>query len=200
MTESNRDGGSAPAAEVDGEGHGDSMNELFDELEELEEVVDAGQERERVRDAIRAAKAVESSRGRVLGQVMSGFDRSDAVESLVGALIFGIPMLVEGGTGEVGGFLADNPPFLAGTLVFTVLIVSVILYVADIQDVRVHEPLFGVVPRKLVGVLLVAGATAAVSMTAWGRVDWSEPSVAVATICVAFLPMAMGSALGDLVS
>jgi hypothetical protein len=35
-------------------------------------------------------------------------------------------------------------------------------------------------------------------MTAWGRVDWAAPELAVATIVVAWMPMAIGAALGDI--
>jgi hypothetical protein len=54
------------------------------------------------------------------------------------------------------------------------------------------------VPRRLVGVIGAAMVTAAVMMSVWGRVDWGEPWVAICTVSVAYLPMAIGAALGDI--
>jgi uncharacterized membrane protein len=172
------------------------MGDLFDELEALEAVVDTPEERERVRETRRMMLRV---RGGTFGRVISGFDRADAAESLLGSLLFGIPMFVEGGTGEVGAFVATHPLYFVGTLAFALLTVVGILYVADIQDVRVRNPVFGLIPRKLLGVVLVAAVTAVVMMTAWGRVDWiARPWISVCDVTVAFFPMAIGSALGDI--
>jgi uncharacterized membrane protein len=172
------------------------MGDLFDELEALEAVVDTEEERRRVRETREMVLRVQR---RPFGRVLSGFDRADAAEALLGSLLFGIPMFVEGGTGEVGAFLATSPFFFLGTLAFALLTVVGILYVADIQDVRVRNPILGVIPRKLLGVVAVAAVTAAVMMTAWGRVDWAaEPWVATCDVAVAFFPMAIGSALGDI--
>ena len=172
------------------------MGDLFDELEALEAVVDTPEERERVRETKRMMLRVQ---GGTFGRVISGFDRADAAESLLGSLLFGIPMFVEGGTGEVGAFVSTHPLYFLGTLAFAIVAVIGILYVADIQDVRVQNPILGLVPRKLLGVVLVAAITAAVMMTAWGRVDWvARPWVSVCDVTVAFFPMAIGSALGDI--
>ncbi|MEF8840433.1 MAG: DUF2391 domain-containing protein [Haloarculaceae archaeon] len=172
------------------------MGDLFDELEALEAVVDSPEERERVRETKRMALSVQ---GGTFGRVISGFDRADAAESLLGSLLFGIPMFVEGGTGEVGAFVATHPLYFLFTLGFALLSVVGILYVADIQDVRVRNPILGIVPRKLLGVVLVAAVTAVVMMTAWGRIDWvTRPWVSVCDVTVAFFPMAIGSALGDI--
>jgi uncharacterized membrane protein len=172
------------------------MGDLFDEIEALEAVVDTPEERERVRETKRMMLRVQ--RG-TFGRVISGFDRADAAESLLGSLLFGIPMFVEGGTGEVGEFIATHPLYFLGTLAFAVLSVVGILYVAEFQDVRVRNPIFGLVPRKLLGVVAVAAITAVVMMTAWGRVDWAaRPWISLCDVTVAFFPMAIGSALGDI--
>ncbi len=100
-------------------------------------------------------------------------------------------MLVEDGTLDVGRFVAGHPAFLDGTLLVTVGLVIGIIYVANIQDVRITNPILGVIPRRLVGVLGTSFLTAPVPMTVWGRVSWTEPTVA-------FVPMAIGAALGDI--
>jgi len=175
---------------------GPDMSDLFDELAQLEERVDSPEEREHVRETMRLAMDVRDTG--VFGRVVSGFDRSDAAESLLGALLFGIPMFVEGGTLEVGVYIADHPLYLVATNLMAIGLVIGILYIADIQDVRVRNPILGIFPRKLVGVLLVSSSTAVFMMTAWGRVDWADPWLAVCQISVAFVPMAIGAALGDL--
>jgi len=172
------------------------MGDLFNELEELEELVDDPDERERVREAMQTA--TEAQDDVVFGRVVWGFDRADLSEAVLGALLFGIPMAVEGGTNEAGEFLATRPALLAGTVGATVAIVVGILYVADIQDVRVRRRILGVVPHRLAGVLATAFVMSLLLLTAWGRVDWADPMVALSTCLVALLPMSIGAALGDI--
>lgn len=172
------------------------MGDLFDDLEELEATVDSEEDRERVRETMRTAMEVQESP--VFGRVIWGFDRADLAEAFLGSLLFGFPMFVEGGTQEVGQFVAENPAFLALTYAVAVGVVVGILYVSDIQDVRIHEPILGVFPRRLVGVLGVSLVAAFVMMTAWGRVAWSQEWLAFCQCSIAFVPMAIGAALGDI--
>jgi uncharacterized membrane protein len=172
------------------------LEDLLVELEELEDAVDDPEEREQVRRTMRVARRV--SKPGAFGRVIRGFDRRDVSEAMVGSVVFGIPMLVEGGTLEIGEFVAANPPALAATLVGTVGLVIGLLYVAEIQQVEIHQPLLGVVPRRLVGVLGVSYLTAAVTMTMWGRVDWADPWLAMCQTSVTFSAMAVGAALGDI--
>lgn len=173
------------------------MGELFDELEELEGMVRSDEARDQVRETMRVAMEASENAG-PFGRVVRGFGREDVAEALLGSVLFGIPMAVEGGTQEVGLFIAARPVFLVGTFLFTLALTIGIIYVADLQDVRVTNPIFGVIPRRLVGVFGVSLITAVVLMTAWGRVDWAEPLVATADVVVAFVPMSIGAALGDL--
>ncbi|MFC7071213.1 DUF2391 family protein [Halobaculum lipolyticum] len=196
------DGGTAgdPAATNGGDATPEpTVEDLIQSLETLEEVVDDSEERRKVREAMRTARELSTVESpSVFGRVVRGFDRGDLAEALLGSVLFGIPMLVEGGTTEVGAYIAARPGFLVGTAVATVLLVVGIIYVADFQDVRVHRPILGVIPRRLVGVLGVAVVTAVVGLTAWGRVDWATPWVALGSTLVAVVPMAVGAALGDL--
>jgi len=175
----------------------EELHRLLEEFDALAETVDSPEERERVR-AARNAAVLAADDDEVFGQVIRGYDRADLAEAFVGSLLFGIPMFVEGGTNEVGAFLAAHPIALVGTLVGAVGLVVGVLYVAEIQDVRVYKPILGVVPRRLAGTLGVSFVTALVLMTAWGRVAWSEPVVAFATVVAAFVPMSLGAALGDI--
>lgn len=173
-----------------------SMGDLVSELHELADMVDDPDERRQVQEAIEMARDVDEPG--VFGRVIKGYDRADAAEAFLGSLLFGIPMFVEGGTEEVGTVLAATPVLMLGTVIGTIATVYGIVFVADIQDVRVTRPVLGIVPRRLLGVLTIAYLTAAVVMTAWGRIDWAEPALAVAQIVTAAVPMAIGGALSDL--
>jgi len=173
-----------------------TLGDLLDELDDYRDSLTDPQRRERIRDIIETATDVEEPA--VFGRTIVGYGRADLAEALLGSVLFGIPMLVEGGTQEVGTFLAGSPLFFVGTLVFAIGMAVGILYVADIQDVRVYKPLLGIVPRRLAGVVGVSMLTALVLSTAWGRVDWSDPLVAFAQCTVAFVPMVVGAALGDI--
>jgi uncharacterized membrane protein len=189
------DGG--PGPERDGDpGEDPELSDLYEHLEELEELVDSPEEREKVRKTMRMT--VDVNTPDVFGRVICGYDRADLAESVLGALLFGIPMFVEGGTNEVGAFIATHPLYLLGTYALALAVVVGIIYVAEIQDVRVHNPFFGVVPRRLVGVMGVSFGTALLMMTLWGRVSWSDPWLALSTVSVAFVPMAIGASLGDI--
>ncbi|MFB6268118.1 MAG: DUF2391 family protein [Halodesulfurarchaeum sp.] len=173
-----------------------TVGDLLDDLEELEDLLDSPEAREKIEEAMETAARVRQPG--VFGRVIRGYDLADLSESLLGALLFGIPMFVEGGTYEIGAFLATEPVLLVGTHVVTVLLVIGILYVADFQEVRIHRPIFGIVPRRLVGVLGVSLVTATVMMTLWGTIDWAAPIEAFAAVSVAYLPMSIGAALGDI--
>ena len=178
---------------------GEGPPDLVDLIDELEAIADAaGDERlrTRVEETIETARAVRQPA--VFGRVIRGFDRADVAEAILGSLVFGIPMIIEGGTLEVGAFIADRPIFLAGTLLLGVGLVYGIIYVADIQQVEVVRPILGVIPRRFAGVLTVAFGSAIILMTAWGRVDWAEPRLAFAQVAVVFVGMAIGAALGDI--
>lgn len=173
------------------------MTDLLGELRELEDIVDDPDEREQVRETIDMVH--DLSPAGVFGRIVRGYDRADIAEAVLGSLLFGIPMAVESGTQEVGAALAASPAAFALTLFGSVAMVYGIIYVADIQEVRVVDPLFGVIPRRLVGAVLIPFTISVVLLTAWGRVDWVEPTVALGQVVAAFAAMALGAALTDIV-
>ncbi|EJN61038.1 DUF2391 family protein [Halogranum rubrum] len=172
------------------------VDDLLDELEVLEAKIHAPEAKEQLAETIRLARRLDT-RG-PFGNVVTSFDRTDAAEALVGSVVFGIPMLVESGTLEVGTFVASHVGYLLGTLAFTVALVYGLLYVADFQEVEIVNPVFGLVPRRMVGVLTISAVTATMLMTAWGRVDWATPWLAACQVSVCFVAMAIGAALGDI--
>lgn len=173
------------------------MSDLLGELHDLEATVDDPDERARVRETIDLAHDVATPR--VFGRVIYGYDRADIAETVLGSFLFGIPMAVESGTLDVGVALADSPLAMAATLLGTIGLVYGVIYVAEIQEVRVTNPLFGVIPRRLVGATVVPLVIAFALMTAWGRVSWASPTVAFGQVVAAFVPMTLGGALTDIV-
>lgn len=173
-----------------------AVDDLLDELELLEQTVKSDEARSKVRETIEMARELDT--GGTFGKVISGFDRHDAAEALVGSVVFGIPMVIESGTLEAGAYVATHPVYFIGTVVAGIGLVIGLLYFAELQDVRITNPIFGVIPRRLLGVVTIAVLTATVMMTGWGRVDWADPWVATCQISVCFLGMAIGAALGDI--
>ncbi|WP_459191991.1 hypothetical protein [Halosimplex sp. J119] len=170
------------------------IDDVLDELEELEELVDTPEEREQVREAMRTARRAHTPR--VFGRITNAFDLRDAGEAVVGAFIFGIPMIVEGGTLEIGEDIAGSVPALAATAGFGFLVVLGILYAARFEAVE-SDLLFGFLPRRLLGILAISTAMSVGLMTLWQRVDWSSPEEAFAQCLVAAVVMAVGASLGD---
>jgi uncharacterized membrane protein len=170
------------------------IDDALDELEELERVVDSTAEREQVREAMRTLRR---ARPRPFGRLTDTFDLRDAGEALVGSFIFGIPMVVEGGTIEIGEYIATRPAYIVLTAALGLAFVLGILRAVEFEKVE-GDFLFGLVPVRLLGILLISGGLALVLMTVWGRVDWSQPVVAGSQTLVTAVVMAVGASLGDI--
>ena len=170
------------------------IDDAMAELEELGEIVDSPAERDKLREAM---DTLDRTRPRPFGRLQGSFGLRDAGEALVGSFVFGIPMVVEGGTLEVGQYLADRPAYLAVTLALGLALVLGILRAVEFEKVE-SDLLFGLVPVRLLGILFIAFGLAFVLMTVWGRVDWSQPAVAASQALVAGIVMAIGASLGDI--
>lgn len=171
-----------------------SLDDAMAELEELEDLVDSQAERRQVRETMRTLR---DARPRPFGRLRDNFDLRDAGEALVGSFVFGIAMIVEEGTLEIGAYIAPRPLYIGLTALFGLAFVLGILRAVEFEKVK-SDLLFGLVPVRLLGVLFIAGATALILMTVWGRVDWSTPRVAASQTLVAAVVMAVGAALGDI--
>ncbi|OVE83813.1 DUF2391 family protein [Natronolimnobius baerhuensis] len=173
-----------------------TIDDLYEQLETLEETVDDADEQREVRRTKRLAARL-SSNGTV-SRVITEFTGKDKAEAFVGSVVIGMPLLVEDGVLEIGEFLAATPAYFGVNIALAVALVVGILYVADFRDVRVTDPYFGVVPRRPVWVLAIAFVTAAGMMTLWGRVTWADPWVDLCQVSVIFTAMAIGGSLGDI--
>jgi uncharacterized membrane protein len=176
-----------------------ALQEQFDELEAA--VGNAAERREVQRLRV---EAVEAAMDRALGDRIRKYTGRDIAEGFVGSIFFAVPFLVEDGVFEVAAYflsfrLGAFPVFFMLNAVFVVLMIAALVYWAGPQDVQVYRPVFGVIPRRLVGIAVVSFLTAAALMTMWGRVgEWQEPVVALARISVVWTVAAFGAALGDI--
>lgn len=170
------------------------IDDVFEELEELAEMVDSPDEREQVIETIRTLRRSRSTR--LVGRLRDTFDSRDIGEAFVGSFVFGIPMVVEGGTLEIGEHIANHPALLLLTLVFGGTLVYGILHAVEFE--RIQEDLvYGIIPIRLVTIPLIAGIMGFGLMTIWGRADWSTPMIATGQCVVTSVVMAVGASLGD---
>ncbi len=167
----------------------------MDNLEEIEKL--EGEEEEEVIEETKNLLRRHITRD-FFGKVVKGFDWKDVGEAFLGSLLFGFAMVVEDGTLVIGEFTASNPLFFVLSVFLVFLVTYVILYFIDIHDVRVINPILGVFPRRLIGVLLVSFLTATFMMTIWGRIDWSNLWVSINQVVIAWAVMALGASLGDI--
>ena len=173
-----------------------TLDDLYEQLETLAETVDDPAERTEVRRTMRLADRL--SHNGMVNRVITQFTGKDKAEAFVGSVIIGLPMLVEDGVIDIGAFLATTPAFFAVNIALAVSLVVGILYVADFREVQIHNPYFGLVPRRPVWVLGIAFVTATAMMTLWGRVTWDEPWINLCQVSVVFTAMAIGGSLGDI--
>lgn len=138
------------------------------------------------------------------GDRIQKYTSRDIAEAFVGSIFFAIPFLVEDGVFEIATYflsvrIAGLPVAFLLNTAFVLLMILALVYWAGPQDVRIHRPLFGIIPRRLVGIAIVSFLTAAALMTLWGRVDgWADPVVALARISVVWTVASFGASLGDI--
>jgi uncharacterized membrane protein len=179
------------------------VGDLLDELDALERTVDEGHEREKVRQTISLVRRMPGSAA--FTRRISTYTGRDIAESFVGGILLALPLLVEGGVFEIAewfttALVAGIPVFLLGHVVFVVAMTTGLLYYADFRQVQVYRPIFGVVPRRLVGVLTAAFLVSLGTMVLWGRLFEGSPTPAeaFARVTVVWAAAAFGAALGDI--
>ncbi|MFO7925697.1 MAG: DUF2391 domain-containing protein [Halobacteriota archaeon] len=165
-------------------------------LEALERTVDHPDERREVRRAIGLVDRLPTPSIR---DGIRKFTRRDIAEAFVGSILISLPLLVEDGVFDIADHFVGTPAFLGANVVFLITLTTGLLYYADFRDVKIHRPIFGVIPRRLTAVVIISFVTATFTMTLWGRLDgWSDPLVALARISVVWTAAAFGGALGDI--
>lgn len=177
------------------------LEEIVDRLQHLEASAevssnrqDIGQLRERTNEA-----AFDGP----FGESIQKYTSRDVAEGFVGSIFFSIPLLVEDGVYDVAAFflsfrLGIVPVFFLANTVFVFVMILGIVFWAGPQNVQMTRPIFGFIPRRLVGAAVVSFLTATALMTMWGRVEnWNDPVVALARISVLWTVAAFGASLGD---
>lgn len=179
-----------------------TMEEVFTQLEELEETVDSPEERKDVRDVRQALERFPGSQ--FVTARIDQYTNRDVAEGFVGSVLVSLPLLVEDGVFAIADHfitttVAGSPVWLIVNVAFVVVLTWGLLYWTEFRELRDRNPIGGLVPRRLVGVLLISLSTVTLMMTMWGRVGgWTDPAVAVARISVVWTAAAFGAGLGDI--
>ena len=191
----------SPSDETRTERPGTDVEDVLSQLETLEQTVDSAEER---REVHRAIQLVDRLPNAGVTDRIRKFTRRDIAEVFVGSILISLPLLVEDGVYDIADhfvefLVAGVPVFFLANALFVVVLTAGLLYYAEFRDVAVHRPIFGIIPRRLLAVLVVSFFTASLTMTLWGRVDnWEDPMVALARISVIWAAGAFGGALGDI--
>ena len=180
----------------------DSLDEVFRKIEKLEGTVDSEAEREEVEEVRRTLERVPG--GQFVRSRIDRYTTRDVAEGFVGSILFSLPLLVEDGVFDIADHLLGTtvgpvPVWLVVNIVFIAVMTWGLLYWTEFREVRDPNPWFGVIPRRVVGVLVISLLTATLTMTMWGRLGgWENPAVAVARVSVVWAAAALGAVLGDI--
>ncbi len=183
-----------------------ALENVFEQLDTLEQTVDAPKERREVRETRSMLHTLSADRSRLFDGRIRRYTTRDVAESFVGGILLSLPLLVEDGVFDIAdhfaaALVAGIPVFFVANVVFIVLLTAGLLYWTDIRTVENHKPIFGIIPQRLAGVLVISFIVAAGLMTLWGRVEgWQEPDIALYRISVIWAAAAFGAALGDILS
>lgn len=178
--------------------------QVVEKLESLEESVDSPDERQKARRIRRLGEGLyhlEQQLGNVERRIQRYTSR-DVVEAFVGSTVFSIPLLVEGGVGEIGehfatGLVYGVPVYLLGNVAFVVAVTAGLLYYAEFREVELTY-LLGFIPRRLAAVLVISFCSAALTMAMWGRLDPTQPFLSLCQVSVVWTAGAFGAGLGDI--
>jgi uncharacterized membrane protein len=179
------------------------IDDLLAKLDALSDTVDEGHEREKVRQTISLVERMPGTGA--LAERITKYTSRDLAESFVGAVLFALPLLVEGGVFEIAAWFAATtvggvPVLLIGHVGFIFVATAGLLYFADFRQITIRHPILGVIPRRYAGVLLVSLTTSAAMLLFWGRLHEGDPTAVerVGRIAVVWAAAAFGAGLGDI--
>lgn len=179
------------------------INDLLAKLDALSETVDEGHEREKVRQTISLVERMPGSSA--FRTRITKYTSRDMAEAFVGAVLFALPLLVEGGVFEIAAWFAavtpgDVPVFLLAHVGFVLVMTAGLLYFADFRQIEISHPILGVIPRRYAGILLVSLLTSVFMLFLWGRLHEGDPSSLerVSRVAVVWAGAAFGASLGDI--
>jgi uncharacterized membrane protein len=179
------------------------IEDVLAKLDALSQTVDEPHEREKVRQTISLVERMPGTGA--LAERITKYTSRDMAEAFVGAILFALPLLVEGGVFEIAAWFAATtvagvPVLLVAHVGFVLVSTAGLLYFADFRQVAIRHPIFGLIPRRYAGVLLVSLLTSAVMLLFWGRLHEGDPTALerVARIAVVWAAAAFGAGLGDI--
>ena len=175
------------------------IDDIFAQLERLEATVNSETEQREVERTRQMLERVPGS------DYIRKYTSRDIGEAFVGGVVFALPLLVEDGVFEIAEWFLDVtvgpvPIFLVTNVLFVVGLTAGLLYAIDFRQVTVTNPLFGVIPRRLLGVLLISLVVAAGMMLMWGRLHEEDPTTVeqASRITVIWAAAALGAVLADI--
>ncbi|QKY16993.1 DUF2391 domain-containing protein [Halorubrum sp. CBA1229] len=179
------------------------INDLLAKLDALSDTVDEGHEREKVRQTISLVERMPGSSA--FRTRITKYTSRDMAEAFVGAVLFALPLLVEGGVFEIAAWFAavrpgGVPVFLLAHVGFVLVMTAGLLYFADFRQIEISHPILGVIPRRYAGILLVSLCTSVFMLLLWGRLHEGDPSSLerVSRVAVVWAGGAFGASLGDI--
>ena len=188
------------------DGGGDTgvdISAILTQLNELEETINTPEQRQELREAKHLIERLPG--GAFLDDQIDKYTTRDIGEAFVGSIIFALPLLVEDGVFVIADhfltvLVAGIPVYLVANIVFVVTLTAGLIYAVDFREVKIVNPIFGLVPRRLAGVLLISFLTSAGLMLLWGRMWVGEPTTAAifARITVVWAAASLGASLGDI--
>ncbi len=184
-------------------GNTPEMDALLTQLDELEETMTTAAQQRELKETKKMLERLPG--GAFLDEQIDKYTSRDIGEAIVGSIIFALPLLVEDGVFEIAEHfvtfrVVGVPIFLLLNISFVLLLATKILYVVDFREVKITNPILGVVPRRLVGVLGASFLTTAGLMLMWGRLFADDPTSLemLARITVIWAAAALGASLGDI--
>jgi len=142
-----------------------------------------------------------------LAERIAKYTTRDLAESFVGAVLFALPLLAEGGVFDIAAWFAATtvagvPVLLLGHVGFGFLATAALLYYADFRQIAIRHPIFGVIPRRYAGVPLVSLATASAMLLFWGRLHEGDPTALerAGRLAAVWAAAAFGAGLGDILA
>lgn len=179
------------------------VGDVFSQLDQLEESMTTAKQREELAQTRELLHQVSVSEQ--LEQAITKYTSRDVGEALVGSIVFALPLLVEDGVFDIAEsffdvLLAGVPVFLVTNVLFVFGMTAGLLYGVDFREVHVTNPIFGVLPRRLVGILVASFVTTTALMLMWGRLFEADPTnwEMFARITVIWAGAALGASLGDI--
>ncbi|MFD1640324.1 DUF2391 family protein [Halohasta litorea] len=179
------------------------LQEVLSQLDELEGTIETPEQHRELQETKHLIERLPG--GEFLDDQIDKYTTRDLGEAFVGSIIFALPLLVEDGVFVIADhfltvLVAGVPVYLVAHVLFVITLTTGLIYAVDFREVRIVNPIFGLVPRRLVGVLLISFLTSAGLMVLWGRMDIGDPTTAAvfARITVVWAAAALGASLGDI--